>query len=306
MRPSGPEGRCQSNPVTVAVAAAVPGNPTKPDRPALSRIRPTDFNVSDGQAGSPPLQCPPSRFESLVAMIVGPASRRPIRALVDPRRAAHQSNAALVCNATWSRVFPSNTCVIGISPRSEPPKSWATSLTTRDHPIRTWPKSAENNEPPNHFTTRGKPRPTGVPGMALCQKDLTATRPAPHKVHAGLPREARHTLVLPATRQAAGAPSAWSQPFQSTHARPRRWCDAGPPGRQSVTAAQKAGAEGRVRNHSSALCSAHFSWAMEPTRIGTPPSPAGRRRYKHRSALCRARVSRTIETTRGTPPEGRR
>ncbi len=191
MRPSGPEGRCQSNPVTVAVAAAVPGNPTKPDRPALSRIRPTDFNVSDGQAGSPPPQCPPSRFESLVAMIVGPASRRPIRALVDPRRAAHQSNAALVCNATWSRVFPSNTCVIGISPRSEPPKSSATSLTTRDHPIRTWPKSAENNEPPNHFTTRGKPRPIGVPGMALCQKDLTATRPAPHKVHAGLPRGAR-------------------------------------------------------------------------------------------------------------------
>jgi len=38
-----------------------------------------------------------------------------------------------------------------------------------------------------------------VPGMALCQKKLAATRPAPHKVHAGLPREARHILVLPAT-----------------------------------------------------------------------------------------------------------
>ncbi len=48
--------------------------------------------------------------------------------------------------------------------------------------------------------------------------------------------------ALPATRQAAGAPSAWSQPPQSTHSRPRRWCDAGSPGRQCVTAAQKAGA----------------------------------------------------------------
>jgi len=123
--------------VPVAVAVAVAGNPTKPDRPALSRIRPTDFNVSDGQAGRPPLQCPPNRFETLIAMIVGPASRRPIRALVDPRRAARQSSAALVYGAMWSRVFPSNTCAIGISPRSESPKSGATTLRTRDDPIRT-------------------------------------------------------------------------------------------------------------------------------------------------------------------------
>ncbi len=59
--------------------------------------------------------------------------------------------------------------------------------------------------------------------------------------------------ALPATKQAAGAPSAWSQPSQSTHARPRRWCDAGSPGRQCVTAAQKAGVEGMVRNNGSAL-----------------------------------------------------
>ena len=75
--------------------------------------------------------------EITIAMIVGPASRRPIRALVDPRRAARQSNAALVCHAIWSRVFPSNTCVIGISQRSESPKSRSTTLTTRDYPIRT-------------------------------------------------------------------------------------------------------------------------------------------------------------------------
>ena len=54
--------------------------------------------------------------------------------------------------------------------------------------------------------------------------------------------------AFPAQRQAAGAPSAWSQPSQSTHERPRRWCDAGPLGRIGVTAAQKAGVEGRVRN----------------------------------------------------------
>ncbi len=83
----------------------------------------------------PHLAPPPS--ETVTAMIVGLASRRPIRALVDPRRAARQSHAALVCDAMWSRVFPSNTCVIGISPRSESPESWVTSLSTRDHPIRT-------------------------------------------------------------------------------------------------------------------------------------------------------------------------
>ncbi len=54
--------------------------------------------------------------------------------------------------------------------------------------------------------------------------------------------------ALPATRQAAGVPSAWSQPSQSTHKRPRRWCDAGPLRRQCVTAAQKAGAEDWSRN----------------------------------------------------------
>ncbi len=52
--------------------------------------------------------------------------------------------------------------------------------------------------------------------------------------------------VLPVSWQAAGAPSAWSQPSQSTHERPRRWCDAGPPGRHSVPAAQKAGRERTV------------------------------------------------------------
>ena len=43
---------------------------------------------------------------------------------------------------------------------------------------------------------RGKPRPNGVPGMTLCQKNLTATHPVPHKVHAGLPRGARCGLLF--------------------------------------------------------------------------------------------------------------
>ncbi len=38
---------------------------------------------------------------------------------------------------------------------------------------------------------------------------------APHNGATGLPREARCGLALPATRQAAGAPSAWSQPPHS-------------------------------------------------------------------------------------------
>ncbi len=67
---------------------------------------------------------------------------------------------------------------------------------------------------------------------------------------------------------------------------------------------------GRRRyKHRSALSRAPVPGAIEPTRIGTPPSPAGRRRYKHRSALCRAHVSWVIEPTRiGTPPSpaGRR
>jgi len=65
----------------------------------------------------------------------------------------------------------------------------------------------------NRFTTRGKPRPIGVPGMALCQMNITATRHAPHKVHAGLPREARCGLLLrlrgrpPALEQRGRSPS---------------------------------------------------------------------------------------------------
>ncbi len=130
-----------------------------------------------------------------IAMIVGPASRRPIRTLVDPRRAARQSNAALVCQAIWSRVSPTNTCVIETSPGSKSPESWALPRRTRDYPISTWPKSTVNNGPPNRSRTRGKPRPIGVPGTPLCWNRHPAPPRAPHNGATGLPRGARCGLL---------------------------------------------------------------------------------------------------------------
>ena len=85
-------------------------------------------------------------------------------------------------------------------------------------------------------------RPGGVPGPHLCQQDPPAGRRLRTNADRAPPESASRS-ILPATKEAAGVPSAWSQPSQSTHERPRRWCDAGPLGRQSVTVAQKAGDE---------------------------------------------------------------
>ncbi len=63
----------------------------------------------------------------------------------------------------------------------------------------------------------------------------------------GTPPGSAMRSAVPAARQAAGAPSAWSQTSHSTHERPRRWCDAGSPGRSSVPVTQKAGDEGKFR-----------------------------------------------------------
>ena len=81
--------------------------------------------------------------------------------------------------------------------------------------------------------TRGKPRHIGVPGTTLCRNDHPATRHAPHNVIPGSLGKRVSPWFSRLTRQAAGVPSAWSQPSQSTHERPRRWCDAGPLGRQN-------------------------------------------------------------------------
>ncbi len=92
----------------------------------------------------------------------------------------------------------------------------STSLTgrrdARPHNARpTWCGSdTETEHAGNHV-------PSGCRAWLCARTNLAATRPAPHKVHAGLPRGARSRSALPATKQAAGVPSAWSQPFQSTH-----------------------------------------------------------------------------------------
>ncbi len=100
--------------------------------------------------------------------------------------------------------------------------------------------------------TPGKPRPTGVPGLTLCRIDLQVSWRATHNVIPGSPGE-RLEVSSPGyeagRRRAIGVVAA----LPSTHARPRRWCDAGTPGRNSVTAAQKAGDEGMVRNYGSNL-----------------------------------------------------
>jgi hypothetical protein len=81
-----------------------------------------------------------------------------------------------------------------------------------------------------------------------CAGSTSRLRGAPRTMSNRAPSGSATRSAFPATKQAAGVPSAWSQPSQSTHERPRRWCDAGPLGRKSVTADQKAGDEGRVRD----------------------------------------------------------
>jgi hypothetical protein len=133
--------------------------------------------------------------------------------------------------------------------------------------------------------------------------------------------------AAPATRQAAGAPSAWSQPSQSTHVRPRRWCDAGPLGRHSVTTAQKAGVEetnhggpfpgSRLQRDSPIALSesapSNDVWARNGTRSGTVRHPKiGLRRHVRSRPIPRtlqANIPRSFEArrrgasrTRGKPP----
>jgi len=49
---------------------------------------------------------------------------------------------------------------------------------------------------PEPTRARVRPHPIGVPGMALCRRNATAACRAPHKVHAGLPREERCGLLF--------------------------------------------------------------------------------------------------------------
>ncbi len=167
-------------------------------------------------------------------MIVGPASRRPIRALVDPHRAARQSDAALVCSATSFRVFPTNTCVIADLGKTRVP-----GILGHD---------PQNSRLTNTVPNRSPRQTTSLPTVSGQER-----KTAPH-------RGAGHAIVLEPPSGSAPRPAQWRLPgspgerdavcspgyeaghrraigvvaaLSSTHERTRRWCDAGPPGRQS-------------------------------------------------------------------------
>jgi len=59
------------------------------------------------------------------------------------------------------------------------------------YPPATFPALFRGTSTKRVKATRENPAPIGVPGMALCRRNATAARRAPHKVHAGLPRDAR-------------------------------------------------------------------------------------------------------------------
>ncbi len=86
-----------------------------------------------------------------------------------------------------------------------------------------------------------------VPGAQLCWIDLPAPWRARHNCDTGHSTGRAMRSALPARGRPPLARTAGSQPSSPPPTRPRRWRDAGPPGRQCVTAAQKAGDEGRYQ-----------------------------------------------------------
>ena len=85
-------------------------------------------------------------------------------------------------------------------------------------------------------STRGYGAHRGVPGTALCLRCPAGCPPRSAQCRCRAPPAGhRPGASLHATRQAAGAPSARSQPHPVTSARPRRWGDAGtPPNRRRI------------------------------------------------------------------------
>jgi len=115
--------------------------------------------------------------------------------------------------------------------------------------------------------TRGVPLPPrvggngatlGVRGLTLCRRRSPATRRARTMSYRAPPGGMMNS-ALPATREAAGAPSAWSQPLKRPPERPRRWDDAEPP-----TADQKAGIQ--VPSPESATCGRGARTTIYPLR----------------------------------------
>ena len=124
-----------------------------------------------------------------------------------------------------------------------PPSSSSASFTdsTRTPGAhRVVPVSSVN---PRLTASTGRARSAVVPVRSSGFAALSAQLPT------WLPREAPSGAPLPATRQAAGVPSARSQPSPVSLSRPRRWGDAGPPAARAA-ADQKAGAPGRHRSGS--------------------------------------------------------
>ncbi len=288
--------------------------PAGPNLPALSRKRPTDFNISDGQAGSPPHNARPT-------LAVDPRPK-PTRATQNPApsgcRVRHCAGTTIRSrDALRTMALPGSlgerdaVCSPGLpgrppachrrgrSPSNQPTSDHADAPTLgrrdalasqrprrpgpTEHIVQDRGDSRQSRRSPTSPHSLGNAQPTstslhpaGWKPTPQCPPNLVwiRDRSRPEQPKTPLHRGAGYVIVLeppsgaatrfaqwryrapsgsamwsalPATRQAAGVPSAWSQPSQSTHERPRRWCDAGPPGRIGVTAAQKAGAEGRFR-----------------------------------------------------------
>jgi len=144
----------------------------------------------------------------------------------------------------WRLPFPIQVRYRFVAPSS----SWASCRQSMP-PTPTWTSALQRCR----FRDPSRPGHAGhhvhwdVPGSQLWLIDHPALRRARHNCDTGHSTGRATRSILPPRRQAAGPPSAWSQPFQSTHERPRRWCDAGALGRQSVPASQKAGDEGWIR-----------------------------------------------------------
>jgi len=117
--------------------------------------------------------------------------------------------------------------------------------------------------------------------------------------------EERSGAALPATKQAVGAPSAWSKFFPVSFARPRRWCDAGPPpkwrrtrrpGLKDVGSREKPHAYRRVPR---SLGGAYPSVATLKVGPAPPYRQSGRQETRNTShAPARPTVSRMRESNR--------
>jgi len=112
--------------------------------------------------------------------------------------------------------------------------------------------------------------------------------------------------IFSATREAAGVRAAWSPPFQSP---PYDHADRATLGRRDAKASRRPRRpvlrawSGTTAATGTGAVSVSVGDRTNPRRY--TPSPAGRRRYKHRSAPCSAHVSWAMEPTRiGTPPGG--